>query len=118
MTSTMRERKEAIEKLLKSGEYLIRGVREGSLVLGESGGIWATDSIELAKTFGDKLELIPGPRTSLRHTGKKCSRKWPVPSAPTEGFMWALIAGLSRFATVNNKGLYSTERVNENETLP
>jgi hypothetical protein len=54
-----------VEVLLRAGEYLIRGVREGSLVLSDGGGAWVTDSLELALTFGDKLELIPKPNNIL-----------------------------------------------------
>lgn len=64
MAATILDRKE-IEKRLQSKQYLIRGVRTESLFLGEGGGIWATNSIQLALTFGDSLELIPMPKNIL-----------------------------------------------------
>lgn len=47
-------------------KVLYRGTRQGNLVLGSEGGLWATDNIELAKTFGDKVETIPMPKNVLK----------------------------------------------------
>lgn len=51
----------SIGDALASGKYLVRGARDGSFRLGNEGGLWATDNPELAKTFGDRLEIVPMP---------------------------------------------------------
>jgi hypothetical protein len=57
----------ATQKAIRSGNYLVRGVKERSLFLsegegGDSSGVWATNSIEAARVFGDELELVPKPK--------------------------------------------------------
>lgn len=50
------------EEALKSGEYLVRGARDGGLRLGNEGGVWATDNLDLARTFGDRIEVVGRPK--------------------------------------------------------
>lgn len=41
--------------------YLVRGVRQRGLILGGEGGLWATDNVEHARSFGKILELVKKP---------------------------------------------------------
>ena len=47
--------------------YIVRGAREGGLILGEEGGMWATTSIKNAQSFGEKLEFYKSPGKVLKN---------------------------------------------------
>lgn len=56
------------EEAVGSGKFLVRGVsgRTAKNPLGLEGGVWATDNFELARTFGDTLEVVPKPKKILQ----------------------------------------------------